>query len=56
MCAGVFVFSATPWHVKNITSPPSCVKKKKDTKEKWGWMGVRVSRLSAERLALKDTG
>lgn len=41
-----------PGHVRKITSPPQLCQKKKDTKEKWGWMGVRVSRLSAERLAV----
>ena len=45
--SGVFVFSTTPWRVKKITSPPSGVKKEKDTEEKWGWMGVHVSQLNA---------
>ena len=44
----MFVFSTTPMGVKKITSPPSCVKKEKDTKEKKG--GV-CSRFKAYRLA-----
>ena len=55
VCGGVFVFSSTPMGVRKITSPPA-VSKEKDTEEKWRWVCVRVSQLSAWRLALKDTG
>ena len=46
----------TPWHVKKITSPPSCVKRRRTRKKNGGWVRVRVSRLSASRLALKEHG
>lgn len=40
------IFSPTPMGVRKITSPPSGVKKKKDTEEKWGRMGISVSGLA----------
>nr|DAQ10858.1 MAG TPA: hypothetical protein [Caudoviricetes sp.] len=36
----------TPTGARKITSPPA-VSKEKDTEEKWGWVCVRVSQLSA---------
>lgn len=36
VCAGVVVFSTTPWHVRNITSPPSGVKKRRTRKKNGG--------------------
>ena len=33
---GCLCFSSTPTGVRKITSPPSGVKRRKDTKEKWG--------------------
>lgn len=56
MCGGVFVFSSYPLACEKYHIAPQLCQKEKDTKEKWGWMGVRVSQLSAWRLALKDTG
>lgn len=39
---------------KDHIAPQRC-QKEKDTEEKWGWVCVRISRLSAGRQALKDT-
>lgn len=56
VCAGVVVFHPHPLACEKYHIAPQLCQKEKDTEEKWGWMGVHVSRLSAERLALKDTG
>ena len=56
MCAGVFVFPSHPLACEKDHIAPQLCQKKKDTKEKWGWMGVRVSQLSAWRLAVKEHG
>lgn len=55
MCRGVCFLHYPHGCEKDHIAPQLC-QKKKDTKEKWGWVCVRVSRLSAWRLALKDTG
>lgn len=52
MCGGVFVFPSYPLACEKDHITPQLCQKKKDTEEKWGWMGVRVSRLSAWRLAV----
>lgn len=56
MCCGVFVFSTTPHGCEKDHIAPQPCQKKKDTEEKWMWVCVRVSQLSAWRPALKDTG
>ena len=53
---GVVVFSTTPHGCEKDHIAPQLCQKEKDTKEKRGWVCVRVSQLSAWRLALKDTG
>ena len=55
MCRGV-CFLHYPLACEKDHIAPQLCQKKKNTEEKWGWMGVRVSQLIAERLALKDTG
>lgn len=53
---GVVVFSSHPLACEKDHIAPQRCQKKKDTEEKGGWVCVRVSRLSAWRLALKYTG
>lgn len=53
--SGVVVFYPHPLACEKDHIAPQLCQKKKDTKEEWGWVCVRVSRLSAWRLALKDT-
>lgn len=55
LCRGV-CFLHYPLACEKYHIAPQLCQKKKDTEEKWRWMGVRVSQLSAWRLALKDTG
>ena len=52
VCAGVVVFSTTPLACEKYHIAPQLCQKEKDTKEKWWWMGVRISMLSAWRLAV----
>ena len=54
MCRGVCFLPYPHGCEKDHIAPQWC-QKKKDTEEKRGWVYVRVSRLSARRLALKYT-
>nr|DAU37887.1 MAG TPA: hypothetical protein [Caudoviricetes sp.] len=47
VCAGVVAFPSHPLVCEKDHIAPQLCQKKKDTEEKRGWMGVRVSRLSA---------
>ena len=38
MMLGCLLFSTTPMGVRKITSPPSCVKKRRARKKKGGWV------------------
>lgn len=52
VCAGVVVFYLHPLACEKDHIAPPAVLKEKDTEEKWEWVYVRVSRLSARRLAV----
>lgn len=45
----------TPWRVRKITSPPSGVERRRTREKNGGGVCVRVSRLSAWRLAVLGT-
>lgn len=46
MCGGVVVVLSYPHGCEKDHIAPQRCRKKKDTKEKLGWMGVRVSGLA----------
>ncbi|QSL99412.1 hypothetical protein [Propionibacterium phage TCUCAP1] len=51
MCRGGYFLHYPHWCEKDHIAPQRC-QKEKDTKEKWGRACVRVSQLSAWRLAV----